>query len=64
MEASTWCSRVKSWLELVYYGVVLPKVAQQSLSQKFLVFPAELFERVFKDLLPRLQPNWQLRIIM
>ncbi|GAB1540786.1 hypothetical protein NUACC21_34550 [Scytonema sp. NUACC21] len=31
------------------------KVAQQSLSQRFLVFPAELFERVFKDLLPQLQ---------
>ncbi|MBD2249270.1 hypothetical protein H6G26_39280 [Nostoc sp. FACHB-888] len=30
-------------------------IAQQSLSQRFLVFPAELFERVFKDLLPQLQ---------
>lgn len=28
----------------------------------FLVFPAELFEHVFKDLLPRLQQNWQQRI--
>lgn len=37
-------------------------VAQQSLAQRFLVFPAELFERVFKDLLPRLQLNWQQRI--
>ena len=37
-------------------------VAQQSLSQRFLVFPAELFERVFKDLLPRLQLNWQQRL--
>lgn len=38
------------------------KVAQQSLSQRFLVFPAELFERVFKDLLPQLQLNWQKRV--
>ncbi|ALF55310.1 transposase [Nostoc piscinale CENA21] len=38
------------------------KVAQQSLSQRFLVFPAELFERVFKDLLPQLQINWQQRL--
>ena len=38
------------------------KVAQQSLSQRFLVFPAELFERVFKNLLPQLQFNWQQRV--
>lgn len=38
------------------------QVAQQSLSQRFLVFPAELFERVFKDLLPQLQLNWQQRV--
>lgn len=37
------------------------KVAQQSLSERFLVFPAELFEGVFKDLLPQLQQNWQQR---
>lgn len=37
-------------------------IAQQSLSQRFLVFPAELFERVFKDLLPQLQLNWQQRL--
>lgn len=37
-------------------------IAQQSLSQRFLVFPAELFERVFKDLLPQLQVNWQKRL--
>jgi len=29
--------------------------------RKILVFPAELFERVFKDLLPQLQQNWQHR---
>ncbi|QLE47752.1 IS4 family transposase [Nostoc sp. C057] len=38
------------------------KVAQQSLSERFLVFPSELFERVFKDLLPQLQFNWQQRL--
>ncbi len=38
------------------------KVAQQSLSERFLVFPAELFERVFKNLLPQLQFNWQQRL--
>ncbi len=37
------------------------KVSQQSLSERFLVFPAELFERVFKNLLPQLQYNWQQR---
>ncbi len=37
------------------------KIAQQSLAERFLVFPAELFERVFKDLLPQLQHNWQQR---
>lgn len=37
------------------------KIAQQSLAERFLVFPAELFERVFKDLLPQLQQNWQQR---
>ncbi|MHC0068257.1 IS4 family transposase, partial [Nostoc sp. UIC 10890] len=38
------------------------KIAQQSLSERFLVFPSELFERVFKDLLPQLQLNWQQRL--
>lgn len=37
------------------------KVAQQSLSERLLEFPASVFERVFKDLLPRLQSNWQQR---
>jgi len=36
-------------------------VGQQALSQRFLTFPAELFEQVFKDLLPRLRTNWQRR---
>jgi hypothetical protein len=34
------------------------KVRQQSLSERFLVFPSELFEGVFKDLLPTLKQNW------
>ena len=34
------------------------KVSQQALSERFLTFPSELFERVFKDLLPQLQHNW------
>jgi hypothetical protein len=38
------------------------KVAEQSLSEIFLVFPAELFEWVFKDLLPQLQLNWLQRL--
>lgn len=39
-----WCPKVK--------------VSQQSLSERFLVFPAELFERVYKALLPDLQKRW------
>lgn len=37
------------------------KVTQQSLSERFLVFPAELFERVLKDILPLLVERWQQR---
>ena len=37
------------------------KIAQQSLSERLLEFPASVFERVFKDLLPALQSNWQQR---
>jgi hypothetical protein len=37
------------------------KVSQQSLSERFLVFPSELFERVYKALLPRLQERWEER---
>jgi hypothetical protein len=37
------------------------RVSQQALSKRFLVFPAELFERVLKDLLPLLQQRWQAR---
>ena len=37
------------------------QVSQQALSSRFLNFPAELFERVFKDLLPLLKASWQKR---
>lgn len=37
------------------------KVSQQALSERFLVFPAALFERVFKALLPALKAKWEER---
>ena len=37
------------------------QVSQQAISQRFLTFPAELFERVFKQLLPELRQAWHLR---
>ena len=37
------------------------KVSQQAVSQQFLTFPAELFEKVFKDLLPNLKTAWHSR---
>lgn len=37
------------------------KVSQQALSQRFLEFPGELFERVLKALLPVLQARWSQR---
>ena len=37
------------------------QVSQQALSQRFLTFPAELFERVFKELLPQLKQAWSSR---
>ena len=37
------------------------KVSQQALSQRFLAFPAELFERVLKDLRPEIKARWQQR---
>jgi hypothetical protein len=36
-------------------------VSQQAISQRFLSFPAELFEKVFKNLLPNLRTAWQSR---
>ena len=37
------------------------EVSQQALSLRFLVFPAELFERVYKTLLPQLRQRWAQR---
>jgi len=37
------------------------KVSQQSLSERLLVFPASLFERVYKDLVPELIQRWNKR---
>ena len=37
------------------------KVSQQAISQRFLTFPAELFERVFKELLPEFRTKWHRR---
>jgi hypothetical protein len=37
-------------------------VSQQAMSQRFLTFPAELFERVFKELLPQFQAKWASRV--
>ena len=36
-------------------------VSQQAIAQRFLSFPAQLFERVFKELLPHLKASWQAR---
>lgn len=37
------------------------KVSQQALSERLLVFPATLFESVYKDLVPRLIERWNSR---
>jgi len=37
------------------------QVTQQALSKRFLTFPAELFQRVLLDLLPRLRERWAAR---
>jgi Transposase DDE domain len=37
------------------------QVSQQALSQRFLTFPAEIFERVFKGLLPEFERKWHSR---
>ncbi|MGK7954414.1 MAG: IS4 family transposase [Crocosphaera sp.] len=46
-EGFLWCERLK--------------VSQQALSKRFLNFPAELFERVFKEILPLLTQKWHQR---
>jgi hypothetical protein len=37
------------------------KITQQALDKRFLVFPAELFQRVLMDLLPVLRERWAAR---
>ena len=37
------------------------KVSQKALSDRFLTFPSILFEKVFKELLPKLKQRWQER---
>ena len=37
------------------------KVSQQALSQRFLTFPAVLFERIFHEILPKLKVRWKAR---
>lgn len=46
-EGFLWCEKIK--------------VSQQALSQRFLTFPAVLFERIFTELLPTLQQRWSAR---
>lgn len=37
------------------------KVSQQALSQRFLTFPAILFQRIFHEILPKLKAKWSAR---
>ncbi len=46
-EGFLWCKRTK--------------VSQQALSQRFLTFPAILFERIFQEILPTLKIRWLAR---
>jgi hypothetical protein len=41
-----------------FLGCQRTKVSQQALSQRFLTFPAILFERIFKEILPSLKTRW------
>lgn len=46
-EGFLWCDRTK--------------VSQQALSKRFLTFPAQLLEGVFRDILPQLKERWSQR---
>ncbi|WP_083786959.1 IS4 family transposase [Gloeothece verrucosa] len=46
-EGFLWCDRLQ--------------VSQQALSKRFLTFPSDLFEKVFKEILPLLAEKWQTR---
>ena len=37
------------------------RVSQQALSPRFLTFPAEIFDRIFKELLPEFERKWHSR---
>jgi hypothetical protein len=37
------------------------QVSQQALSQRFLTFPAEIFESIFRELLPQFEQKWHSR---
>ncbi len=37
------------------------QISQQALSKRFLTFPAELFERVFQEIIPLLTQKWHQR---
>ncbi len=37
------------------------KITQQAMSQRFLTFPAVLFERIFQEILPQLKIRWEER---
>ena len=52
----TELTRVLAREDLLWCQAV--EVSQQALSERFLVFPAELFARVYKALLPRLRERW------
>ncbi len=54
-EGFLWCEPIQvSWAGD-------PSSSQQALSQRFLTFPAEIFERVFKELLPEFERKWHSR---
>lgn len=44
-----------------FLGCKPTKVSQQALSQRFLTFPAILFERIFHEILPQLKVRWLAR---
>jgi hypothetical protein len=52
-------TRMLSYKDLLWAKAVT--VRQQSLSERFLTFPAELFERVLEELVPILKQRWQQR---
>ena len=37
------------------------EVSQQAMSERFLTFPSEMFEKVFKELIPHLNERWKQR---